>query len=145
MAAAAHFYCIDGTNLVRGLFGYGGPHFREQENADCERLVAGLGQLCESLGSRVEIEVFFDGERRFGGSGAPDNLRVRFSREAPADELILDRVRANRYGGSGSVTVVTADGELGRRASDEGGRWLRVRPGTPFEAVVNSIEKRLIK
>ncbi|OGR89834.1 MAG: hypothetical protein A3J74_05025 [Elusimicrobia bacterium RIFCSPHIGHO2_02_FULL_57_9] len=140
--AVSHFFCIDGTNLVRGLFGYGGPNFREQENADRERLIAGLSQLCENLGDRLEIEVYFDGDGRFSADGEAANLRVRFAREIEADELILDRVRCRRHEGSGSVTVVTSDGELGRMAAEEGGRWLKVAPATAFESVVASIERR---
>ena len=132
-------YCVDGTNVVRGSFGYGGPDFRAQEDADTERLVASLGVLCESLEGRVEVEVFFDGEPRALRSSA-GNLRVSFTRELPADDLILDRVRARSYGGGGSVTVVTGDGELGRKAAEEGARWQRVGPGQGLESVLRAIE-----
>jgi hypothetical protein len=37
---------------------------------------------------------------------------------------------------------VTGDGDLGRKASDEGARWLRVGPGKGVESVVRAIEKR---
>lgn len=139
--AAIHTYCVDGTNLVRTGYGYGGPAFRAQEDADAQRLLAALGQLGERLGARVEIDVYFDGAFRPLPSPAA-NMRVRCTREAPADELILDCVRARSYLGPGSVTVVTADGELGRRAVEEGGRWLRVKAGQPLESVVAAIERR---
>jgi hypothetical protein len=136
-----HCYCVDGTNVVRGCYGYGGPAFRHQEDADAERLVAALDVLCESLEGSIEVEVFFDGAHRPLGAAAR-NLRVRFTHEMPADDLILDRVRSRRYAGGGSVTVVTGDGDLGRKAEDEGARWLRLGPGKGVESVVRAIEKR---
>lgn len=139
--AAIHVYCVDGTNLVRTSYGYAGPAFRAQEEADSQRLVAAFERLCERLGARVEVDVYFDGAYR-GWRSAAENLRVLFTREAQADELILDRVRARAYLGGGSVTVVTGDGELGRRASEEGGRWLRTKPGQALESVLAAIERR---
>ena len=136
-----HSYCVDGTNVVRGRYGYGGTAFQRQEDADAEHLVAALDMLCESLEGSIEVEIFFDGAHRALG-GTARNMRVRFTHEVPADDLILDRVRAKRYSGGGGVTVVTGDGELGRRASDEGAGWLRVGPGKGVESVVRAIEKK---
>jgi hypothetical protein len=135
-----HSYCIDGTNLVRGL-GYGGPQFRDQENRDCLWLAAALAELCRRLSGRLEVELFFDGALRPMGA-MPHNLRLKFSFEEPADELILDRVRARRWSAGKTVTVVTGDGELGRRAEEEGGRWQKVRRGARLEAVLAAIERR---
>lgn len=132
-----HSYCVDGTNVVRGSVGYGGPNFRLQEEADTQRLVQAFGQLCNDLDGQIEVELYFDGAFRPLSSPAP-NLRLRFTRETPADDLILDRVRVT----GGKVTVVTGDGELGRRISEEGARWLRVNPGTALESVLNAIERR---
>jgi len=137
----AHAYCVDGTNVVRGCHGYGGPEFRGQEEADSERLVAALGQLCKELEDRIEVEVIFDGATRPLAARAP-NLRVRFAHECAADDLILDCVRSSRYANTGRVTVVTGDGDLGRKAADEGARWLRVAPREPLETILNAIEKR---
>ncbi len=139
--ASIHVYCVDGSNLVRGGYGYGGPAFRAQEDADAERVVAAFSQLCERLGPRVEVDLYFDGAYR-GWRASAANLRVLFSREEQADDLILDRVRARAYLGGGSVTVVTGDGELGRRAAQEGGKWLRVGAGQALESVVGAIERR---
>jgi hypothetical protein len=139
--ASIHLYCVDGTNIVRGGYGYGGPAFREQEDADAERLVEALDQLCARLGSRVEIDLYFDGAFRAARKSSP-NLRLRFTRETQADELIVDSVRARSYLGGGSVTVVTGDGELGRRAAEEGGRWLKIGPGSSLESVIAAIERR---
>ena len=136
-------YCVDGTNLVRSG-GYGGPQFREQEDADTRRLVAALGELCRRLEGQAEVEVFFDGAARAVGAAGP-GLTVRFSHETAADELILDRVRSRPYAGGGKVTVVTGDGELGRLAEEEGGTWLRVSPGAPLESVLSRIERRFNK
>ena len=136
-----HACCVDGTNVVRGFHGYGGPDFRSQEEADAARLVTALSQLCEALEGRIEVEAFFDGATRPLASRG-SNIRVRFTREVSADDLILDRVRSSRYSNSGRVTVVTGDGELGRKAADEGGRWLRVAPRAPLETVLSAIEKR---
>lgn len=134
---------MDGTNIVRGCYGYGGPQFRKQEESDCRQLLEGLVQACLRFGAGLEIQVYFDGPRRaLGSSALPAGLRVRFADADAADELILDRVRAGSYAGARRVTVVTGDGELGRKAVDEGGRWLRVSRGTNLEGVVGSIARR---
>ena len=138
---SARLFCIDGTNLVRTAYGYGGPQHRNQEDADTERAVAIFAALCEELGAAVEVELFFDGAfRAFAGSG-PANFRVSFARDVPADDLILDRVRASAWRG-GATTVVTADGDLGRAAQDEGGKWMKVPHGTPPEGVARRIGGR---
>lgn len=140
--ASRETYCVDGTNLVRGAYGYGGPDFREQEDADGLRLVAALAEVCLRIGDRIEIDVFFDGASRpWSLPGSPSNMRVCFGSAVPADDLIMDRVRLRRYGG-GKVTVVTADGELGQKVSEEGGRWLKLSRGFRMEGVVSSIERR---
>src|SRR5579859_4338299 len=105
----ARFFCVDGTNLVRTAYAYGGPAHRAQEQADAERTVAVFAGLCEDMGGAVEVELFFDGALRAMPGPRPANLRVSFARELAADDLILDRVRARSWGGGGSVTVVTAD------------------------------------
>lgn len=136
-------YCIDGTNLVRGA-DWGGAAFRDQEEADARWLVRALGQVCRQLSGRVEVELFFDGAARPLGP-APSNLRVRFTRETQADEIILDRVRSSRWSAGSAVTVVTGDSELGRRAEEEGGRWQKVGRGAKLEGVLAAIEKRFIR
>lgn len=130
--------CVDGTNLVRTAYGYGGPAHASQEDADTGRLVEVFARLCEDCPA-LEIEVFFDGAFRAVPSSRPANLRVSFARDGTADELILDRVRAKAWGATGSVTVVTADTDLGRRAESEGGRWLRAAHGVPPESVAGKI------
>jgi len=138
-------FCIDGTNLVRTAYGYGGPGHRAQEQADTERLVEIFARLCEEHDGDFEVELYFDGAFRPLPAARSSNLRVRFTHEFPADDLILDRVRARAYGGGGAVTVVTADSELMRRAADEGGRALRVPHGTPPEDVARRIGGRLAR
>jgi len=138
-------FCIDGTNLVRTAYGYGGPAHQAQEQADAERLVGIFERLCEDAGEAVEVEVFFDGAFRVMPRSHSANFRVRFTREFTADEMILDRVRSRSWSGGGSVTVVTADGDLGRSAQAEGGRWMRVAHGTAPEAVAGKIGGRFIK
>lgn len=139
------FFCVDGTNLVRTAYGYGGPAHAAQEDSDTERVVAIFGRLCEDAGEAVEVELFFDGAYRSLGGPRPGNFRVSFAREIPADDLILDRVRARAWGGKGRATVVTGDGELGRQAEAEGGKWLRVAPETPPESVAGRIGGRFLK
>lgn len=135
-------YCVDGTNVVRGLFGYAGEAFRAQEDSDGERLVSALAQLCEGLPTRLEIDLFFDGpERAFPGMRRLPNLHIRFARELEADDLILDRVRAEIHVRR-TVTVVTADGELGRMAAEEGAGWLKVRPRSSLESLIRGIEAK---
>lgn len=132
-------YCIDGSNLVRGS----SPSF--QEETDTRWLVEACGELCRRLDGGFELELFFDGAARpEGASTGPDNLRVRFTHEETADDMILDRVRAGKYKGA-VVTVVTGDGELGRKVAEEGGRWQKVARGVPLEAVIGSIERRLCR
>ena len=137
-------YCVDGTNVVRVLWGYGGAEFREQEESDCVTLVESFAVLCRGLAGRAEVEIFFDGQRRRWKRVPQEaaNLRLRFAWEEPTDALILDRVRVGAFGGKGSVTVVTADGELGRRAREEGGRWMTVRAADGLERLLGSIESR---
>ena len=136
-------YCVDGTNLVRVLWGYGGPPFREQEESDCATLVESFAVLCRGLAGRAEVEIFFDGEGRQWRSRPKSaaNLRVSFSREEPADTLILDRIRSRTFAHEGAATVVTADAELGRRAREEGGRWLQVRAGGSLEGILQTLER----
>jgi len=134
-------FCVDGTNLVRTAYGYGGPAHAAQEQSDSEHLAAVFAQICEEAGSGVEVELFFDGPFR-GMPGGPANFSVSFTHEVSADELILDRVRAKAWGKTGSVTVVTADGDLGRSAEAEGGRWLRVAHGSSPESVARRIGGR---
>ena len=134
-------FCVDGTNLVRTAYGYGGPAHAAQEQSDSEHLAAVFAQICEEAGSGVEVELFFDGPFR-GMPGGPANFSVSFTHEVSADELILDRVRAKAWGKTGSVTVVTADGDLGRSAEAEAGRWLRVAHGSSPESVARRIGGR---
>ena len=122
---SVRLFCVDGTNLVRTAYGYGGPAHAAQEESDSQRLVAIMAQVCEDADGAIEVELFFDGAFRLMPAEGSDRLRVRFTREITADELILDRVRSRAWGGGGAVTVVTADGELGRLTQAEGGKWLR--------------------
>ena len=136
-------YCVDGTNVVRVLWGYGGDEFREQEESDCVTLVESFAVLSRRLAGRAEFEVFFDGQgRAWKRAPRAEGLRVCFAWDETADSLILDRVRSGSFGHEGRVTVVTADGDLGRRAQEEGGRWLTVRHGERLERVLGSIERR---
>lgn len=135
-------FCFDGTNLTRGVW-ESDPAARQREDEEAERLVAALSRLCQEAGDRLEVELYFDGPNR-GWRWSAANLRVRASHEETADGLILDRVRARKFAGGG-VTVVTADGELGREAEREGAQWLRSSPGGGFDGVVRSIAARFIR
>lgn len=136
-------YCVDGTNLVRVLWGYA-PGFDEQEESDSATLVESFAELCRRQPDRVEVEVFFDGPSRPWPRPIrlPSNLRVSFSWDVSSDELILDRVRARAFGAEGGVSVVTGDGELGRRAKEEGGQWLSIHRAASLDVLLASIEKR---
>jgi hypothetical protein len=140
----SRLFCVDGTNLVRTAYGYGGPAHAAQEDADTDRITAIFAQVCEDAGPEIEIELFFDGAFRALGGARPDNFRLSFSRELSADELILDRVRARKWNG-GKTTVVTADVELGETAEAEGGKWLRVGHGSAPESVARKIGGRFLK
>lgn len=139
---SARLFCVDGTNLVRTAYGYGGPAHQAQEDADSERLAEIFVRLCEEAGSAVEVELFFDGPFRALPSGRTENFRLSFTREVPADDLILDRVRARKWSQGGSVTVVTADVALGEAAVAEGGKWMRVAHGSSPESVARRIGGR---
>lgn len=138
----ARLFCVDGTNLVRTAFGYGGPAHQAQEQNDAEDLVEAFARLCERVGPGIEVELVFDGAFRAMPGERPANLRVSFSREGSADELILDRARAKAWAKTGAVTVVTADTELGKAAQAEGAKWLRAAHGASPLRVVRGIEER---
>ena len=138
---SVRLFCVDGTNLVRTAYGYGGPSRHAQEQADSERLVEIFASACEEAEGAVEVEVFFDGPFRAMPSG-PTGFSVSFTHEVAADDLILDRVRARAWSKGGSTTVVTADGDLGRAAETEGGKWLRVSHGASPESVARRIGGR---
>jgi hypothetical protein len=138
----ARLFCVDGTNLVRTAYGYGGPAHQAQEQSDAEDLVVAFSRLCENVGAGLEVELFFDGAFRAMPGARPANLRVSFARGVSADELILDRARAKAWAKTGSVTVVTADTELGRAAQAEGAKWMRAEHGVSPLRLVRGIEER---
>mgnify|MGYP001607153139 CR=1 FL=1 len=140
----SRLYCVDGTNLVRTAYGYGGPAHAAQEDADTDRIAVIFGQVCEEAGPQMEIELFFDGAFRTLGGSRPDNFRVSFTRELSADDMILDRVRSRKWNG-GKTTVVTADVELGEMAEAEGGKWLRVDHGSSVESTIGRMRGRFSK
>ena len=129
------------------MWGYGGTEFREQEESDAATLVESFAVLCRGLADRLEVDIFFDGRSRPWPRPVtlPENLRVRFAWEEEADDLILDRVRSQSFNSSGRATVVTGDSELGRRAQEEGGRWLRLSEDKGLEGILRSIERRFLK
>jgi hypothetical protein len=140
----SRLFCVDGTNLVRTAYGYGGPAHSAQEDADTDRIAVILGQVCVEAGPEMEIELFFDGAFRTLGGSRPDNFRVSFTRELSADDMILDRVRSRKWNG-GKTTVVTADVELGEMAESEGGKWLQVGHGSSIESVIGRMRGRFSK
>lgn len=141
----SRLFCVDGTNLVRTAYEYGGPDRDAQEDADTDRVAVIFAQLCEDAGPAIEIELFFDGAFRALAGPRPENFRVSFTRESTADDIILDRVRSRKWSGGGATTVVTADVELGEMAESEGGKWLRVSHGSAPEGVARKIGGRFLK
>lgn len=144
IASMSRLFCVDGTNLVRTAFGYGGPAHAAQEDHDTDRLTVIFSRLCEDCGPKIEIELFFDGAFRTLGGPRPANFRVTFTRESAADDLILDRVRSRKWSGGKSVTVVTADAELGRMSESEGGKWMKVEHGSSPERTAGRIGGRFL-
>lgn len=136
--------CVDGTNLLRGHEGYGGPGSRDREEEDCAWLIAALDQLIAGSGGSWEAELYLDGPHRRlpGASTAAGHLRLRFSQGSRADELIIERVRSSRWEAQ-KVVVVTGDTDLGRQAQEEGARWLKVPLGASLEDLVEWIASRL--
>lgn len=141
MQTKTHTFCVDATNVVRRAYGYGGPQFRAQEEADGQHLIAALAEVCRRHEDAVAVDLVFDGPWRALTAGLPGNLRLRFAHEGGADAMILDRVRALRHGGC-RVTVVTGDSGLAESAREEGGRLLTPRSGG-IEGVASAIEARL--
>lgn len=141
----ARLFCVDGTNLVRTAYEYGGPDREAQEDADTDRVAVIFARLCEEAGARIEIELFFDGAFRAVGGPRPANFRVSFTRESAADDMILDRVRSRKWSGGGTTTVVTADGDLGRMTESEGGKWMKYGHGSSPESVAGRIGGRFSK
>ncbi len=139
----SRLFFIDGTNLVRTAYGYGGPAHAAQEAADTDRLAVIFCRLCENIGPEIEVELFFDGAFRTIGGLRPDNFRVSFTRELPADDIILDRVRARKWARGGPTTVVTADVDLGELTAAEGVKWMRFGRGSTPESVARKIGGRL--
>lgn len=110
-------YLVDGTNLSRGA-DYD-PRFPEMEERRSQELVDRVSRLAERLGTRAEVEIYFDGPARPVGDAG--QAGVHFSYERQADELIQGKVRLLRSRGLG-VIVATEDGGLGRDIESEGGR-----------------------
>lgn len=135
---------MDGTNLLRGHEGYGGPQFRDREEEDCAWLAESLAELCANSGGRWEMELYLDGPRRGipGEAASSPHFKMCFSSGSSADELIIERVRSCRYE-SQKVVVVTGDTELGRQAREEGARWLKVPLGSSLENLVEWIARQL--
>jgi len=109
-------YLVDVTNAVRrGDYDH---RFPEMEEARCRGFVERLATLAGGAGFMLEL--VFDGPRRPVGpvGGA---VRLRFSGERQADDLILGTVRALRAQGRGAV-VATEDGALRREVEEEGAR-----------------------
>src|ERR1035441_9804508 len=98
---SSRLFCVDGTNLVRTAYGYGGPAPWAQEQSYAEHLAEVFAQVCEEAGGGVEVELFFDGPFR-AMPGGPANFSVSFTHEIKADDLILDRVRARAWNKEGS-------------------------------------------
>ncbi len=113
----ARHYLVDGPNLSRGA-NYD-PRFPEMEEARAMELVDRVSRLALRLGSRAEVEIYFDGPARSLGEAGPAS--VRFSYERTADDLIEGKVRLLRSRSIG-VVVATEDGALGRELEAEGAR-----------------------
>lgn len=111
-------YLIDATNAVRRQDYAAG--FPEMEDIRTREFIGRLDDNLRGSGSRVSIELFFDGPRRDLGI-APPSMALRFSGERPADDLILGTVRSLRAQGRG-VIVATEDSMLRREVAEEGGR-----------------------
>jgi hypothetical protein len=141
---SVRLYCVDGTNLVRTAYGYGGTAHAKQEDSDTCHLAMIMAKLCRDAGGSLELELFFDGPFRSVVDSPPENLRLTFTRDLVADDLILDRVRSRKWSGGKAVTVVTADAELGRMAEDEGGKWMKVEHGSSPERTAGRIGGRFL-
>ncbi|MBI4676757.1 MAG: NYN domain-containing protein [Elusimicrobia bacterium] len=114
-------YLVDGSNAVR-RHDYD-PRFPAVEERRTLTWLSRLDRLSGGALGKFQVEVFFDGRARDVG-GPYAGLRIRFSAEARADDMILGVVRLLGFSGRGAV-VVTEDGALADEARSEGARVLR--------------------
>lgn len=97
-------YLLDGSNIL------GGGSHRDQSAATRE-LVKAASSLARRQGKKVIL--FFDGTPSENLASSIGTLAVRFSGSRSADDLIVEAVSRTKD----PVTVVTADGDLGRRVA----------------------------
>ncbi|MFY9551623.1 MAG: hypothetical protein WAU32_10770 [Thermoanaerobaculia bacterium] len=105
-------YLLDGNNLIGTARGRGRP--------TAEDRAALVAEIADRLRrSRARAVLYFDGP--VGDRGASlGSLSVRPSSGGSADDAIVREVEG--AGDPGSMIVVTADRELGRRVRDAGGK-----------------------
>jgi predicted RNA-binding protein with PIN domain len=95
-------YLVDGYNITKR-----DPATSELElEAQREALIARLATRASDLLGRGEVVVVFDGRSGAGSDSRRGSVVVRFSRDEPADDLIVRLVR-----GAGD-SVVTSDAGL---------------------------------
>ncbi len=97
---------IDGSNVL-------GRSRASREDVEVKRsLVRDLSRYAAH--EKVSIEVFFDGPEEASFGKALGKVHVRFSRNRPADDLIVEAIDRK---GAGQVHVVSDDQALLRRVA----------------------------
>jgi predicted RNA-binding protein with PIN domain len=110
-------FVIDGYNVAKGDPATAGLTLERMR----DELVARLAVRGAELLGRGPIVVVFDGRAGVGADERRGPVEVRYSRDEPADDVIVRLAEAWR----GEVTVVTSDRGLAARVA---GRGVTVRP-----------------
>lgn len=131
MSQLTQAFLIDGSNAVYALFP-SWPGSIEDQNEKANDFIERLSDWAKRE-PRLEIEVVFDGPSRAKPSRMGASLvRVIFSEDLSADEIIIEKIFALRYF-QRKATVVTNDRALAEEARKENARvispeslWRRV-------------------
>lgn len=116
---------IDGSNVVRGFFGFSQGDYRWDDlNSAC--FLSRLSDWAKGFADGSPLEVIFDGTRRRIRYRGKRLLSLLFARGRPGDDLVVLRARFLRHMGH-TVTVVTSDKQLAERARKEEANVLHLR------------------
>lgn len=96
-------YLLDGSNILGG-----GSHRDQSATRELVKAAASLARR-----QRKKVILFFDGAPSENLASMIGTLAVRFSGPRSADDMIVEAASKTKD----PVTVVTADGELGRRVA----------------------------
>ena len=114
-------YIIDGLNFIKSFLK---PSTKEMLNQTEQEFFDWLEELSSSQEfSQNEIRVILDGHYRDVGNLHRGKVKISFSDDLTADDLILEQA-VYLFGNEERVAVVTSDRELAERCELEGVRVL---------------------